>query len=91
MGERTGTALFPRAQAPIPQLDEFLKSGLQVLKPETIRGGLDVTAIPALHHRLDATAGLPGRPRRAPAEKHVVFRLELLQLRLERLQLALGF
>src|SRR5689334_9783844 len=80
MAERAGPSLLPRAHSSIPELDKLLKPRLQILKAETIRGSLDVAAIPPFHHRLDAAAGLPWRSRRTPGEKHVVFRLELLEL-----------
>ena len=46
---------------------------------------------PTFHERFDAAAGLHRRARRPAGEEHVVFGLEPLQLRFERLQVALDF
>jgi len=89
-GARTAQAvLLHAAQSAIPELDELLKSGLQILEAKTIRRCFDVAAIESLHHRFDAPTGLQRRSRSPAGKKHVVFRLEPLQLGLEHLQVAL--
>ena len=78
-----------RARSPRSQRSTRLESRLQHHEAEAIAGAHDVPAVPALHDRLDALAGLPRRTRQPAGEEHVVLRLEPLQLGCQGLQVVL--
>src|SRR5262245_46600528 len=81
--EWAGPPFFPRAHAPIPQVDERGETGPPRRKPELVAVRLDVRAFVRLDERLDASARLPGRLRQPAGEEHVVFGFEAFDFRLE--------
>ncbi len=89
VAERAWTSFFPRPLAAVPQIREDRIARLQRLEAEAVRRAVDPAAVPAFQEGVDTAARFPRRTRQPAGEEHVVLRLEPLEVRGERLDVAL--